>query len=215
MAYTSIQQVEKYQRQHNATYWKVTDKSKRLSINQYDGIDLEESINILQDTLSNCVGDYVIVNLYNYKPEKLTKGSTTGRNLELMVQLDSKAPSNSNYHHNIAGPSYQDIIELNKKILELEHQRKIDELESQQKPSAMEKLADQLVQGNTINLLINAFMNKGTKQTESINKPDNTSETLKKFAEVDPNYEYTLAKMADYIKQNPSVLQQIKLIIGA
>jgi len=215
MAYVSIQQVEKLQRQNKTSFWKVCDRSKKLIINQYDGNDLEESINILNDTLQNCIGDYVIVNLYTRQPEKLIKGSTLGKTFELMVQLESKAPSHSYQHHNIGAPSYQDIIELNKKILELEHQRKIDELESNSKPSAMEKLADQLVQGNTINLLINAFMNKGTKQTESINKPDNTSETLKKFAEVDPNFEYTLAKMADYIKQNPSVLNQIKMIIGA
>lgn len=215
MAYVSIQQVEKLQRQNKTSFWKVCDRSKKLIINQYDGTDLEESINILNDTLLNCIGDYVIVNLYTRQPEKLIKGSTLGKTFELMVQLDSKAPSHSYSHHNIAGPSYNDIIDLNKKILELEHQRKIDELESQQKPSAIEKLADQLVQGNTINLLINAFMNKSKPATEAIKGTDTTNETLKKFAAVDSDYENTLAKMADYISKNPSVLQQIKLIIGA
>lgn len=214
MAYVSITQVEKLQRQNKTTYWKVSDKSKKLVINRYDGTDLDESINLLTDTLQNCIGDYVIVTLYTSKPEKLTTNSTLGKIFELMVQLESKAPSYSNHHH-IAGPSYQDIIELNKKILELEHQRKIDELESQQKPSAIDKIADQLLQGNTINLLINAFMNKGKSSTEGIKGTDPLAETLKKFASVDSDYENTLAKMAEYIQKNPAVLSQIKMIIGA
>ena len=40
-------------------------------------------------------------------------------------------------------------------------------------------------------------------------------QTLKTFAEVDPNYEQTLSKMASYIKENPSILNQIKAVIGA
>jgi hypothetical protein len=40
-------------------------------------------------------------------------------------------------------------------------------------------------------------------------------ETLQIFASVDPNYQETLSKMANYIKANPSILNQIKAVIGA
>jgi hypothetical protein len=55
------------------------------------------------------------------------------------------------------------------------------------------------------------------KESPSIGAPASTNmnETLKTFAEVDPNYEQTLSKMANYIKENPSILNQIKAVIGA
>ena len=80
----------------------------------------------------------------------------------------------------------------------------------------LDKLVEKLTEGNTINLLLSAFMNKATKQPETIgNVSNDMKQTFDKFANVDPDYKNTLAKMADYLETNPSVLQQIKLIIGA
>ena len=50
---------------------------------------------------------------------------------------------------------------------------------------------------------------------EPINGNNNLEETLQKFAQVDPNYQETLKKMADYLQKNPGVLPNIKSIIGA
>ena len=219
MAFISINQVEKLQRQQQCIFWKVTDKTKKLVINRYDSLtDFESSVELLKDTLTNCIGDYVIVTLYTTKPEKLEKNSTAGKQFEVMVQLESvKGFQSVPNYQSMAGASFNDILELNKEILELKHQKKLDEIEASQKPTALEKLADQLLQGNTLNLLVGAFMNKMNPTTSNgINKPASaTDEILKKFAAVDPDYENTLAKMADYISKNPSVLAQIKMIIGA
>jgi len=101
--------------------------------------------------------------------------------------------------------------------MELEYDKKLSEAtedKTRQKP--IEKLVEKLTEGNTINLLLSAFMNKATKQPEPIGQiPNDMKNTFEKFSQVDPDYKNTLAKMADYLEKNPGVLSQIKLIINA
>ena len=216
MALVTIDTVGKLQRQQNTIYWKVTDKTKKLVINRNDELQpIEHSIELLKDTLKECIGDYCAVTLYTEKPTQLEKGSTKGKIFELLVKLDS----HSNFQHQqpIAGNQFGELLELHKKVLQLEHEKEKAEENKIQKP--LEKLVDKLTEGNTINLLLSAFMNRVNKQPEQIGATPGTNnelkETLIKLSKVDPNYINTLEKMADYLEKNPSVLPQIKMIIGA
>jgi len=216
MALITIETVGKLQKQQQAEYWKVSDRTKKLTINRNDeGGDLENSIELLRDTLKNCIGDYVNVTLYTEKPTQLEKGSTKGKIFELQVKLESGTHYQHN-NNNINTPNFNEVLELHKKVMELEYDKKLAEAtEDKNKQKPLEKLVEKLTEGNTINLLIGAFMNKATKQPENIGSPADMQTTLDKLAKVDPNYKNTLEKMAEYLEKNPAVLPQIKMIIGA
>jgi hypothetical protein len=219
MALITIDTTAKLQRQQNAIYWKVTDKTKKLTINRNDELQpIENSIELLRETLKDCIGDYVNVTLYTEKPTQLEKGSIKGKIFELLVQLES----NNHYkQHNqqpgINAPNFNSFLDLHKKVMELEYEKNLAEAtEEKTRVKPLDKLVEKLTEGNTINLLLSAFMAKATKQPEAIGAISNDMETtFEKFQKVDPNYKNTLAKMADYLEKNPGVLSQIKLIIGA
>jgi len=218
MTLVSIDSAGKFQKQQNAIYWKVTDKSKKLTINRNDDLQpIDDSIALLKDTLKDCIGDYVNVTLYTEKPTQLEKGSVKGKIFELAVQLESVNHTYNKYQPQISAPNFSDVLELHKQVMQLEYDKKLAEATEDkiiQRP--LDKLVEKLTEGNTINLLISAFMNKVTKQPEAIGSiPNDMKDTFNKFAAVDPDYKNTLAKMADYLQANPNVLQQIKFIIGA
>jgi hypothetical protein len=218
MALISIDTVGKFQRQQNAVYWKVTDKSKKLTINRNDESQrIDDSIDLLKDTLKDCIGDFVNVTLYTEKPTQLEKGSVKGKIFELQVQLESVNHTYNKYQPQISAPNFSDVLELHKQVMQLEYDKKLAEAtEDKTIQRPLDKLVEKLTEGNTINLLISAFMNKVTKQPETIGAiPNDMKETFSKFAQVDPDYKNTLAKMADYLQANPNVLTQIKFIIGA
>jgi hypothetical protein len=220
MALVSIDTTEKLQRQQKAIYWKVTDKSKKLTINRNDeNINIDDSATLLKETLKDCIGDYVNVTLYTEKPTQLEKGSIKGKIFELLVQLETANNNNNNYKQvsGIGAPNFNDVLNLHKQVMELEFEKKMSQAnEDKIRVKPMDKLIEKLTEGNTINLLLSAFMAKATKQPEAIGSlPNDMKQTFDKFANVDPDYKNTLAKMADYLETNPGVLQQIKLIIGA
>jgi len=218
MALVTIDTAGKFQRQQNAIYWKVTDKSKKLTINRNDDLQpIDDSIALLKDTLKDCIGDYVNVTLYTEKPTQLEKGSVKGKLFELQVQLESINHTYNKYQPSIASPNFSDVLELHKQVMQLEYDKKLAEAtEDKTIQRPLDKLVEKLTEGNTINLLISAFMNKVTKQPEAIGAiPNDMKDTFNKFAAVDPDYKNTLAKMAEYLQANPNVLQQIKFIIGA
>lgn len=218
MALITIDTVGKFQRQQNAIYWKVTDKSKKLTINRNDeNQGIENSIDLLKDTLKDCIGDYVWAILYTEKPTQLEKGSVKGKMFELQVQLESANNNFNKYQPQISAPSFSDVLELHKQVMQLEYDKKLAEAtEDKTIQRPLDKLVEKLTEGNTINLLLSAFMSKVTKQPDTIgNAPNDMKQTFDKFAAVDPDYKNTLAKMAEYLQSNPGVLQQIKLIIGA
>lgn len=216
MALITIETTGKLQRQQNAIFWKVCDKTKKLVINRNDELmPIENSIELLRDTLKDCIGDYCSVTLYTEKPTQLEKGSTKGKIFELLVKLDSTQYNQSPI--NGTSSNFSEMLELHKKVMQLEFEKKqADERDEaiQQKP--LEKLVDKLTEGNTINLLLSAFMNKLNKQPESISgAPADLKPTIEKLSKVDPDYINTLQKMAIYLEKNPGVLPQIKMIIGA
>jgi len=217
MALVTIDTVGKLQAQQKTIYWKVCDKSKKLVINRNDeAMSLNDSIDLLRDTLKNCIGDYCSVTLYTEKPTQLERGSVKGKLFELLVQLDSS----KSYAHIPSGTNdnFDKMLDLHKKVMELEFEKRIAEEkqeETRQKP--LDKLIDKITEGDTINLLISAFMNKVSKAPEHIGTTTNNDleKTLEKLSKVDSNYQHTLAKMAVYLEKNPGVLAQIKAIIGA
>jgi hypothetical protein len=219
MALITIDTVGKFQKQQNAVYWKVSDKTKKLTLNRNDeALDLESSIDLLRDTLKNCIGDYCSVTLYTEKPTQLEKGSVKGKIFELQVQLDSPTSYRSTPGASINAPSFDTLIGLQKQVLELEYEKKLAEATAdQERVKPIDKLVEKLTEGNTINLLIGAFMNKinKTENTASIAGAGDMAETLKRLSAVDPNYKHTLEKMTSYLEKNPGVLAQIKMIIGA
>jgi hypothetical protein len=220
MTLITIDTLAKFQKQNNAVYWKVLDRTKKLTLNQNDdNIDLDSSIDLLRDTLKNCIGDFCNVKLFTEKPTQLKEGSTKGKMFELQVQLDSPTSYRSNPGASINAPSFDTLIGLQKQVLELEYEKKLAEATADnERVKPIDKLVEKLTQGDTINLLIGAFMNKLNKTENtaaSINGAADMAETLKRLSAVDPNYKHTLEKMTSYLEKNPGVLAQIKMIIGA
>jgi len=209
MAQISPQFAETLQTKHNYVYWKIFDKQKKVVDEQQKNISLADSIDQLQSTLANLSGDYCIVKFYAGETKK---GGAQPDGIDVTIKLNDPTVYHRNTNSN--GVSLSDFISLQEKFfeqkLELERAR-IGNL-PEDKPSATDKLMEHL--SEHIPTIIAAFMKP--KETATIGSPaSDINETLKKFAEVDPNYEQTLSKMASYIKENPSILNQIKAVIGA
>lgn len=213
MAFVSPEYVKQMQIQHNAPFWRLTDRTKKLVINRNESSVLNTSIDQLQDALNACNGDYVCVTLYTIKPEQLETGSKRGQQFDLMVKLNdpyvnAKSPSQTPMN----GPSWADMMAMHDKINQLQIERIRLEYEHNEKESTLEKLLN----NPKLDLLLSALMAPKKQNQEKISGPtDQINETLNKLSSIDPDYQNTLAKMAEYLKQNPSVLPQIKTIIGA
>jgi hypothetical protein len=213
MAFVSPEYVKQMQIQHNAPFWRLTDRTKKLVINRNESSVLNTSIDQLQDALNACNGDYVCVTLYTIKPEQLETGSKRGQQFDLMVKLNdpyvnAKSPSQTPMN----GPSWADMMAMHDKINQLQIERIRLEYEHNEKESTLEKLLN----NPKLDLLLSALMAPKKQHQENISGPkDQINETLNKLSSIDPDYQNTLAKMAEYLKQNPSVLPQIKTIIGA
>jgi hypothetical protein len=213
MVFVSPEYVKQMQIQHNAPFWRLTDRTKKLVINRNESSVLNTSIDQLADALNACNGDYVCVTLYTIRPEQLESGSKRGQQFELMVKLNdpyvnAKSPSQTQ----INGPSWADMMAMHDKINQMQIERIKLEYENVEKESTLEKLLNH----PKLDLFITALMTPKKQHQENISGPkDQINETLNKLSSIDPDYENTLAKMAEYLKQNPSVLPQIKTIIGA
>ena len=224
MAFVSPEYVKQMQLQHNAPHWRVTDRTKKLVINRNESSVLNVSIDQLQTTLENCVGDYVCVTLYTVKPEHLETGSKRGLTFDLQVKLND--PYVNAPQKNVAisgGPTFTDMLNLHAKIqqYEIEKIRAEYEYNTQQKETAIDRLINKLVEGDQLNTLLTILMAKAKKphaiaQPEAIGKiHSGLNNTIVKLKQIDPDVENTLAAMATYLENNPSVLPQIKSIIGA
>lgn len=226
MAFVSPEYVKQMQLQHNAPHWRVTDRTKKLVINRNESATLNTSIDQLQETLTNCVGDYVCVTLYTIKPEHLETGSKRGLTFDLMVKLNDPYINGNNKSgsgSSGSGPSFQDMLNLHARIQQYEIDKIKAEYEynTDKKESAIDKLIGKLADSDALNTLITILMTKVNKPKNVISSPDqisgtsNLNQTISKLQSIDPDVENTLAAMANYLEKNPSVLPQIKSIIGA
>jgi len=213
MAFVAPSYVTKMINLHKAVYWKITDRSKKLVINRQDKpISEDQSGELLLDTLDNCEGDYVVVTLYTYPPEKLKEGSTRGQIFELLVKLKNDFYTKEK-STGINGIGLTDYLALQEKIHKMEIDRIRDE--ANEKPG----LIDKILENDKVTTLITALVSTMTKKpSETITGPSqekNLGETLNRLKKLDPEIDHTLQKLAEYLEKNPGQLAVIKPIIGA
>lgn len=224
MAYVSADYVKTLQKTHDSKFWKVYDGSGKVLINKCDqDIGLSASQDLLQETLENCIGDCVTVKLYQKQPERREAGINAETGLTLKVRLDSNPVYNqkSSYQSGIGQPSWQDMMQMSDKVRQIELDKLRMELgaEKEEHPmmtalyKAMENPAP-ILQG--IGAMISMIINKNQpaqigQNTTTATAGGSIDSLLQKFAEVDPDYENTLSKFADWAKQNPDQYAAMKL----
>lgn len=222
MAFVSAEYVKTLQKSHDAKYWKVFDSSGKVTINKLDqDIGLNASQDMLQETIDNCIGDYVIVKLYTLKPERREAGVASESGLTLKVKLEGsssvgfqKQPS----HHSFIGqPTWMDMMSMSEKLRNVELEKLRMELEEKEQ-SPLARIAEKLLENDTLIMALTGVLSKmgGQQRIAAPNtQPSSMESTLAKLQQVDPDYQHTLSKMADYLESNPGVIGQIKTIIGA
>ena len=222
MAFVSAEYVKTLQKTHDSKFWKVYDGSGKVVINKCDqDIGLSASQDLLQETLENCIGDSVIVKLYQKQPERREAGINAETGLTLKVKLDSPGYNQkSSYQSGIGQPSWQDMMAMSDKMRSIEMDKLRMELEADKEEhpmmtalyKAMENPAP-ILQG--IGAMISMIMNKN--QTAQIGQNTTTTESagsieeaLGKFQQVDPDYINVLSKFADWAKNNPEQYSAVK-----
>jgi len=216
MAQITPQYAEALQKKHGFKFWRVYDRSKKEIDNNTRDISLSESVNLLQETLSNITGDLCYV---TFMADETKKGGKQPERLDVTIRcndgvVNPKVPVN--------GVSISDFLALQEKLFEAKMMLREKELTPEPigKVTIVEKFLSYAMEKDLIPAAIGALTNMGNKPQinqapEPMGGPDQLAETLKKFAAVDPTYTETLRKMADYLQKNPGVLPQIKAIIGA
>jgi len=220
MAYVTPEYVYNLQKTQNAVFWKITDASGKLTINSVnEPIGLSSSQELLQETLKECQGDYVLVRLYTKKPERIEKGDSLGQIFDLRVKLENPGRINESAKQHSSGIGFSEYSALMDKNHELQLELFKAEVDQKQN-SPLSRLVDKLMENDAlINILVMAFSKTQNAPAAVISQPTNNGpgeldNALNNFAQVDPDYINTLSKMASYIKQNPTVLGQIKNIIN-
>jgi len=224
MAFVSAEYVKTLQKSHDAKYWKVFDSSGKVTINKLDqDIGLSASQDMLQETIENCIGDYVIVKLYTMKPERREAGVASESGLTLKVRLEGSSqmgfPKQQSHHSFIGQPTWQDMMSVHEKLSKLEMDKLRIELEDKEQ-SPFERIAEKLLENDALIMALTGVLGRmaGAAPQRAIAAPQGATtmdETLNKLSRVDPDYQHTLSKMAEYLESNPSVLGQIKTVIGA
>jgi len=222
MQYCKPEYIAELQRDQELKFWRIYDSSGKTEMNnQLQDISLSNSIELLQKDLENTSGDYVIVKLYEKKPERNSAGiaATTGISRKVSLQGGiSKAPAA------YPGSAGLDLIlglveeknKLNLEILKLQ-------LEQNQKESSWKEQAINLIRDKPEilsmlpSLLSGIFGNKNVNTASTpIAAPatapaqQRLKSTLDRFAALDPEYISTLEKMAAYFEENPDKLPMMK-----
>lgn len=225
MAQYSPTYIAELQRKHNLIYWKLYDRSKKLLIDSQESTTpLERSIEALQNTLENCTGDVVYLELYGDVPKKRTDGGPMPKTYEMFVRLDNSHAGAGRGAPAPGGQMFDQILALHNQIAEMRIEAVKKEMEAQiagpPAPSVWEELVKQCTP------YIPKLLDRMDKPQQVSAPPTpsrsgsapstNQLETISaKFEKVDPDYLNTLAKMAEYLEKNPGVLPNIKAIVGA
>lgn len=225
MAQYSPTYIAELQRKHNLIYWKLYDRSKKLLIDSQESpTQLERSIESLQDTLDNCTGDVVYLELYGDVPKKRTDGGPMPKTYEMFVRLDNSHAGAGRGAPAPGGQMFDQILALHAQIAEMRIEAVKKDMEAQiagpPAPSIGEKLAEALLPH--VPKILGMFekpqqVGSPPSAARSGSAPStNQLQTISaKFEKVDPDYLNTLAKMAEYLEKNPGVLPNIKAIVGA
>lgn len=226
MAFVTPEYVKNLQETHDAKFWKVYDSSGKVMINKLDhDIGMSKSSAMLQETLENCQADYVTVRLFTIAPAKTTAGAGHDIGLTLKVRLDSMQTQRPFQASIGMAPGIQEYLALHDKIRQVELDKLRMELENNQADSPWMRLGEKLLQNDGLVLAITGAISKlaaakqqpvqRIAQPQTVNAPNEISETLKRLAAVDPDYLDTLEKMTSYLERNPGVIDQIKPIFNA
>jgi hypothetical protein len=226
MAYISPEYVKSLQKSHEAKYWKVYDSTGKTLINKLDNdIGLSNSIEALQDTIDNCIGDYVIVKLFSIAPKKTGSGQQHDNGLHLKVKLDNSPNNKAAAPYMGIVPGFNEYISLHDKLRELEIEKIKMELSADSSPSPWQRIGEKLLENDALILAVTGLITKAAtgRQTpapapQQINRPttenNELEDTLSRLSTVDPEYKDTLAKMVSYLERNPGVIDQIKPIFN-
>jgi hypothetical protein len=225
MAFVSAEYIKTLQKTHDAKFWKVLDSSGKVCINKLDAdIGLSGSQDLLQETLENCIGEYVVVKLYTIKPERKEAGVNSESGLTLKVRLDSSAqigfhPGQKSNFQTLGQPSWMDMLQMNEKMNQLQLDKLRMELEQDKEESALTLAFNKAMENPQ--LIISAlgaiFGKSNTPSPVAIAAPEAASltNTLERLKGIDPDYQNTLSKMVTYLETNPGTIDQIKPIFGA
>ena len=118
MAFISPEYLKTLQTRSEYKFFKVLDASGKLTINSLDAdIGLDASSELLQETLENIQADYVIVKLYQNKPERVDTATTNQlKVLTLKVKLDQAAQSSIGYQGKQTFSSPGNTVSLNQHL---------------------------------------------------------------------------------------------------
>jgi hypothetical protein len=217
MAQITPQYAEALQKKHGFKFWRVYDRSKKEIDNNTRDISLGESVNLLQETLNNITGDLCYV---TFLADETKKGGKQPERLDVTIRCNDGVVNRKETALN--GVSISDFMALQEKLFETRLKLETARLEQPAesgKITMVEKFLSYAMEKDLIPAAIGAITTMRNKpeinQAPEVNGPDQLAETLKKFSQVDPTYQETLKKMADYLQKNPGVLPQIKSIIGA
>jgi hypothetical protein len=226
MAYISPEYVKSLQKSHEAKFWKVYDNTGKTLINKLDSdIGLNNSMEALQDTIDNCIGDYVIVKLFTIAPTKTQSGAQHDNGLHLKVKLDNSPQNKAAAPYMGIVPGFNEYISLHDKLRELEIEKLKMEMAADSNPSPWQRIGEKLLENDALILAITGLITKAATggktpapAPQQINNPVTPSneleETLSRLSIVDPEYKDTLSKMVNYLERNPGVIDQIKPIFN-
>ena len=225
MAYVTPDYVKQMQLKHKAAYWKIADKTKKTVINRNHTDNLNQSIDELQDAL-NIAGDYVVVTLYTIEPKETKAGDFRGQTFELLVKLNDSY-NNYNNSNRISGAPVDLLLKMQeeKHALNLEMEKLKMSRENDPKKHWIAEIAQnnpeivtgiisfgKIAGGKLIDML-----SSKNNQAPAINAPavdPETTEVLKKFEAIDPEYFAVLKRMANLVSGEPSMYWQFKNGLG-
>jgi hypothetical protein len=223
MALISIQNASELLRKHRGIYWKIWDRSKRSEIDSQDqDIDLEESVDLFNSSISALTGDAVFLTFYTAKPTKRKAGDEIPKQFSVLVKLNQERNTISPSMAGIGFAEYMDIHHQNT-ALKMEMLKK--ELAQVEKPASfidrmLEKAAESGQLGKIIELVTVFLMSKVNLTAAAGSAPitglgNDLAGTMERLKVLDPGYKNTLAKMVEFLEKNPGQLAAVKSIIGA
>jgi hypothetical protein len=222
MAIVKPEYIAHLQKSQDLKFWRILDSSGKLELNRcLQDIGLDSSIDMLQKDLENTSGDFVVVKLYNNKPERKENGAVSETAIVRKVSL---SPMIGKSHSNSYGasPGYEMIYGLMKESRnsEMQYLTKLQELQMEILEMKMNdnKQDNILVQLLSNPLILGKILGNGSAPAKAakISGPstevdsDRLAGVLDKFASLDPDYINTLEKMAAAVEQNPNILPALK-----
>jgi hypothetical protein len=216
MAYVTPSYVKKMQTTHDAQFWKLYNNTGKELINECStSIGLSASIDMLEEALENCAGaQSVLVKLYTQKPQKREQGVPAGEMFELRVKIDGEqvpASFKNNYMPGIGAPTWVDMMSLSDKIRQIELDKLRMELENREQ-SPWERIADKLLENDALIIALAGLIKKPlAPAVKTISAPQNENNVLERLNGLGFSSQ-DIENMANYLEENPGVIDQIKPI---